>query len=189
MTSPDPAILDLRKLRNIPALTEGWAKVHAETAAICLEHCDHPTTVPLRVIVDNDEEQRYTLRRQRVSERMRRANNDLQDATEFGACGIAFLVVREVTGLTAINRSRKGTGFDYWLKKDSPDSLPFAHAARLEVSGILEGTDKELATRTRQKLNQSKPSDAETRLPAYAVVVEFGEPKAQVAGPREVHAR
>lgn len=189
MTSPDPAILDLRKLRNVPVLTAGWASVHAESAAICLEDCGHPTEVPLRVIVDQDDEQQFTLRRHRVSEKMRRANNDPQVATELGACGIAFLVVREVTGLTAINRSRKGTGFDYWLKQDSPDSLPFDDAARLEVSGILHGTDRELAARTRQKLNQSKPSDATTRLPAYAVVVEFGEPKAQVAGPREVHTR
>ena len=113
---------------------------------------------------------------------MRLAYFDLQRATELGACGVALLLTREMTDLMAIRQSRKGTGVDYWLgpANQSSDTLPFQNAARLEVSGLLSGTDKQFNTRLRKKLQQSVPSD-DTGLPAYAVVVEFSRPQAQVA--------
>ena len=72
----------------------------------------------------------------------------MQEATEWGACGVAILVVNQVTGKVVIERSKKGTGFDYWLgDNDDGDSLPFANSARLEVSGILTGTKAQIASR------------------------------------------
>ena len=43
------------------------------------------------------------------------AYRDLQEATEMGACGIAIVIARELIGYSIIERSVKGTGFDYWL--------------------------------------------------------------------------
>jgi len=181
MSESPRVALDLHKLgEGIPALTPALGQVHAECAAVCLEHQGHDESVELHV--RKLPKTRYELSRPPVTDVMRRAHSDLQRATEFGACGIALLLAREVTGLTAIQQSRKGTGFDYWLgpADQPPDVLAFQNSARLEVSGILEGTEKQFSARLKQKLRQSEPSD-KTQLPAYAVVVEFGRPQAEVA--------
>ena len=45
---------------------------------------------------------------------------------------------------TVIHRSRKGTGFDYWLGDEkNEDELPLQSKARLEVSGIRRADAKE----------------------------------------------
>lgn len=172
-------ILDLRDLeRGIPALTEALGQVHAQSAAICLEQGNHREPVNLTVKKIGDRQ--HVLRWPEVTEAMRRAFNDLERATELGACGVAILLVRDLTGLTSIRQSRKGNGFDYWLgPEETGDELIFQHSARLEVSGILAGTNSQFATRLKEKLKQTEASDA-TGLPAYAVVVEFGRPQAEV---------
>ncbi|BDA74130.1 hypothetical protein CAL7716_082960 [Calothrix sp. PCC 7716] len=89
--------------------------------------------------------------------------------------GIAFLVVRELTNLTVIERSAKGTGFDYWLGALEPDEeLPFQNRVRLEVSGIRSGDSSRVKARVKQKKEQTKPSDGQ--YPAYVIVVEFSTP-------------
>jgi hypothetical protein len=47
------------------------------------------------------------------------------------------MLIRQLTQFTVIERSRKGTGFDYWLgSEDEAGELPFQNKVRLEVSGI-----------------------------------------------------
>ena len=48
----------------------------------------------------------------------------------------------------------------------------------LEISGIREGNDQQVKARVQQKLKQTDRSDG--ALPAYVIVVEFGEPLAEV---------
>lgn len=173
-------VLDLNQLREgIPALTRALGEVHAECAAVCLDENGHGEVVSLHVR-DHTGVQ-FELTRSLVTETMRRAHYDKQKATELGACGVALLLTRELTGLTAIQQSRKGPGFDYWLGPEPPsaDALPFQHSARLEVSGILNGTESQFRARVKKKLAQSEPSD-DTGFPAIAAVVEFGKPQAEV---------
>ena len=73
-------------------------------------------------------------------------------------------------------KAPQGTGFDYWLT--SNDERNFFEA-RLEVSGLLKGTQAEIAQRQREKLRQTLRSD-DTRLPAYVLIVEFGLPEARI---------
>ena len=90
-------------------------------------------------------------------------------------------MLRELTGLLVIERSKKGPGFDYWLGEADDDRL-FAGKARLEVSGILSGSAGEITTRVKQKKNQIKPSAH--LAPGYVAIVEFGKPTTHVeAGP------
>lgn len=94
-----------------------------------------------------------------------------------GACGVAILAARELTGYTVVERSVKGTGFDYWLGAvNSPDSQlePLERKARLEVSGILHGATDIVEARIREKIRQTRRSAGE--FPAYIVVVEFHTP-------------
>jgi len=172
--------LDLRDLvSGVPALTKALGEVHSEAASVCLANQAHHE--PAVLIVRKVERPEYTLRWPHVTETMRRAYNDLERATELGAYGIALLLVRQRTGLRAIRQSRKGTGFDYWLGPEGTgDQLLFQGAARLEVSGILSGTESQFATRMKQKLKQPEAADS-SGLPAYACVVEFGRPQAEVA--------
>lgn len=111
-----------------------------------------------------------------VTPQMQRGYADPQEATEFGAAAVAILLTKDLVGFSVIRRSRKGTGFDYWLgdEQDDPD-LYFNHKARLEVSGIRHGTSSAINSRLQEKKDQTKRSDA-TGLPAYISIVEFGKP-------------
>ena len=77
-----------------------------------------------------------------------------------------------------LERSFKGTGFDYWMgnpaQHDENDELPFQNLTRLEVSGILQGDAVRIARRVKVKLDQVEPTDHVG--PAIIVVVEFGGP-------------
>ena len=102
--------------------------------------------------------------------------NDLEEATQQGAYAVAILLIRALTGYTVIERSRKGTGFDWWLGTE--DNL-FQGKARLEVSGILRGTMRRINSRIKARMDQTRQSD-KLALTAYVVVVEFGTPRAKV---------
>ena len=87
------------------------------------------------------------------------------------------MIIQELTDYTVIERSRRGTGFDYWLgKKGDNSEIPFQNAVRLEVSGIRKGDDSRIKARIKQKLEQVSPTDG--TLPVYIVVVEFSNPLA-----------
>lgn len=92
-----------------------------------------------------------------------------------GAAGVAILIVRAVTGKNVIERSKKGTGLDYWVGDTDDDELIFSNKARFEVSGILKGTDTEIAGRLKKKNAQVQITD-HLGLPAYVAIIEFGQP-------------
>ena len=66
----------------------------------------------------------------------------------------------------------------FWLGSKNFQAPYLQKKARLEVSGILCGTDGVINSRIKLKLKQTERSDG--TLPAYIVVVEFGYPKAKV---------
>ncbi len=83
-----------------------------------------------------------------VTEAMRRYWNDPEETAEQGAFALALLLLRSLAGLTVLERSRKGTGFDWWLAAE--DNL-FQAAGRLEVSGIMRGSAKRINQRLREQ--------------------------------------
>lgn len=97
---------------------------------------------------------------------------------EHGACGIAVLLVDSLTEYTVVERSQKGTGIDYWLGKKGANEPLFQAKARLEISGIRQGGEKDIETRVRRKETQIAPSDGS--LPGIIVVVEFSAPRARM---------
>ena len=173
-------MLDLNELKQgMPAITPAYGEALAEAAGVCLESQGHIQGVELRIIgyVSN----LYILYWPTITDQTRRAWNDLQESTEFGATAIAVLLSKKEIGYSVIERSVKGTGIDYWLGGDD-GAPPFQNKARLEISGILKasGNNAERAVKTRvnQKLRQTELSDGS--LPAYVIVVEFGSPLAEV---------
>lgn len=171
-------VLDLSKLsEGLPAITPSFGAALAEACAVCLRDQGHQSGVILSVQGDFCDS--FVLLFPDVTEQMRRCWNDREYATEQAAYGIALLLIRQLTDLTVVERSRKGTGFDYWLGTASAvDTQPFKKTVRLEVSGIRQGNQQQVRTRVKLKTLQIKPTD--NLAPAYIAVVEFSQPLAQV---------
>ncbi|NJK51908.1 MAG: hypothetical protein HC936_02250 [Leptolyngbyaceae cyanobacterium SU_3_3] len=168
-------VLSLQRLeQGLPAITPAFGAAIAEAGAICLTDEAHQPGVTLEV--EGEFSTTFALDWQPVTEQTRRCWNDEQYTTEQAAYGIAFLLILQLTELTVIERSRKGTGFDYWLgTQGSSVALPFERMARLEVSGIRRGNRSQINARVKQKTEQTRASDGQG-LPAYIIVVEFSRP-------------
>ena len=172
------ALLDLGELGrgNIPALTAAMGAVLAEAGGVCLESQGHSSgaTLTVRGYADGS----YTLTWAPVSEQARNlAYNDAAKATEMGAEGIAVLIARAVIGYEVIRRSRRGDGFDYWLGVWV--ETEFIAQAGLEVSGIRNGSDRQVRARVREKRSQAHQGGRQ-RWATYVIVVEFSQPLAEV---------
>jgi hypothetical protein len=155
---------------GMPGLTPAWGAVLAEAASVCLESQGHPVHVELRV--DGSFEETFVLERLSVSRQMALSHQDEEEATELGACGVAILAARSLMDLVVLHRSRRGTGFDYWLSPEW-DSL-LEHGARLEVSGIRKGSETAIKVRIAEKMRQIQRFRTST--PAWVSIVEFGRP-------------
>lgn len=167
--------LILESLANgFPAISDVGGLNLAQAGAVCLDQHGHPKGVEMKV--GGDFAETFNLYWPDVTDQMRRFWNDTEVAVEHGAYGIAFLLIRRLTPFTVIERSRKGTGFDYWLGNEG-DFL-FQKKARLEVSGIGKGSSQHIVRRVNIKLKQTARSDG--TLPAYVIVVEFSAPTSQV---------
>jgi hypothetical protein len=160
----------------------GWSLTFgatcADAASVCLEEQSHSVQVTFQV--DGMKTLTVELQRNTVDDTVRRFNADLEVATEYGAYGIAALLMPHLTQLTVIERSIKGRGFgfDFWLGAIDDLQTVFQRKARLEVSGIRQGSQSILQSRVNMKLEQISPSDA--LCPGYVCVVEFGTPRAWI---------
>jgi len=179
MTEPPAEVIESLHLgrlgRGYPGLTPNGGVHLAQACTVCLEERGHVSGM-CRLVSRGAYSALYRLAWSDIDDRVVRQWNDDQEATEEGACGLAILLITSLTDFQVVMRSRKGTGFDYWLgRKD--DEL-FQNAARLEVSGIRFGDQRLVDRRLHQKREQTKRSDG--ALPAFVVVVEFGTPLAVV---------
>lgn len=164
--------LDLRDLAGgLGNITAEFGSAIAQAGGVSFEKQGHSSGATLAL--EGDHPGSLTCLWARCDEKARRCWNDQEMATEFGAEAIAILLVYRYCRFQVVERSWKGTGFDYWLGDDD-DNL-FQSKARLEVSGIANGPRNEVQRRVRLKIQQTNPSDT-TGLPAYIVVVEFGAP-------------
>jgi hypothetical protein len=177
-SSPLRAIVLTNLTEGYPGITPAFGTGLAEAGAVCLEEQGHDNSVSFFVKGDYDET--FTLVRPTATEQMRRCWNDYDVATEYGAYGIACLLILLLTDYTIIRRSRRGTGFDYWVGYiDREDENIFQDKARLEVSGMRHASDTLVRARVRKKKTQTGKSDA-AYLPAYVIVIEFSRPTGEV---------
>jgi hypothetical protein len=162
-----------------PGITREWGVSLAQAAAVCLEEVGHSPDIALRV--DGGITARFRLSWIQPTEQTLRCFADSDEATEFGACAIAIVLVHELTTLTVFERSRKGKGFDYWLAEKGNNEPLFQEKTRLEISGLRRGETSEVSSREHQKIAQVKryETDSTRRLPAIVVIVEFGAPRSR----------
>ncbi len=195
-------MLDLNELAvgEHPGITAEKGAELAQAGAVCLEERGHAQGVMLTVrgSVSNSHRLAWTP----VTPQAHRTWADDAEATEDGAACIAALLANREMGQMVVIRAAKSTpqrptGFDYWLgddnmanmsdvEQEATESLASFLAGdrlvvrtRLEVSGIRNDSDAAIRARVRRKLRQMDRSNT-LELPAYAIVVEFGHPVAEV---------
>jgi hypothetical protein len=167
-------IIESLENNDFPGLTTSLCRVYSEACAVCLDEQKLSQGAVMKIIGDLPSSLKLTWNP--ATQQMFRAHNDEEVATEYGALCIAFHLINNLTDFTVLERSRKGTGFDYWLGYNK-DTL-FQNKVRLEVSGIRNGTMNILNKRVKIKLKQTTPTDG--TLPAYIIVVMFNEPISKV---------
>ncbi|MDX2286097.1 MAG: hypothetical protein NW241_18155 [Bacteroidia bacterium] len=155
---------------GLPGLSPAFGALLAEACAVCLERAGHQPGCQLRVIGGWQRVLPVHWEGPQPPEAWQ-AWGDPDEATEFGATGLAISLLLMLTDYTVIRRSVKGTGFDYWLGKQG-EGPPFQDAARLEISGIARGDAGKAQYRFQTKVEQTRKS-AGTGLPAIVIVVEF----------------
>lgn len=163
--------------KGLPGINSICGSFLCDASRVCLDNQNHTSGVKILLEGISNANCKIVWKG-KIDEQSRRSWNDTQEMTEYGACGIAILLILKLTEYTVIERSKKGTGFDYWLGYRNSE-LPFQNSARLEISGILKGDRVTFNSRVSQKLKQTFPTD-NTELPAYVVVVEFSEPKVKM---------
>jgi len=103
-------------------LLDSLAGYMGACAAVCLNRA-HRSGVEM--VVEGYARATFLLSWESLTEQHYRTCADLQEATEYGACGVAILVVRELTGKTVVEPAAKGPGFDFWIGDEEDTELPF----------------------------------------------------------------
>ena len=102
-----------RLAEGMPGISPPYGQSMAEAAAVCLHDQGHRPGVEMPVT--GSYQSRFRVIWGEVTEQMVRSWADPEFATEQGAYGLAALLIEALSDLTVLERSRKGTGFDYWL--------------------------------------------------------------------------
>ena len=102
-------MLDLNELGDgLPAITPSFGTALAEAAGVCLESQGHEllTQITIRGHVSVE----HPLVWPRVTEQTRMTWNDPEEATEYGATGIAVLLARQELGYLVDRAFTQGDG-------------------------------------------------------------------------------
>jgi len=168
--------LNISELNNgLPTITPVYGQGIAEAAAFCLQKNSHKSTeCVLNCIktLKNDKED-FLLVWDELDPRVESTYGDFDEATEYGAMGLAVLLSIKLTKYTTVERSMKGTGIDFWI--GDKDSNMFQKKARLEISGLFHGTESQFNSRIKQKFKQTNISDS-SGFDCFVSVIEFGKP-------------
>jgi hypothetical protein len=150
-------------------VTPAIGAAYAEAVSVCLErHYSSPQEMLVR---DGIGEIKSTAEWQAPDERTRNGWANKDDATEYGAYGLALAAAELTRGMVAVRRAETRTGADYYLGPPTTPADDLEASLRLEVSGTDEGNESVISSRLRQKLEQA--ATGACNLPAIATVVGF----------------
>ena len=166
--------IDLKEISNgFPGLSQVSGQHLFESCVVCLTRQNHSNT-GTTLEIKGDSSINSTLVWDNVfDDQLDRTWKDQFYATEHGAVCIAILLALKLTDYTIVEKSARKNGFDYWLGKK--DDILFQKKARLEISGIFNGSEKDINKRYNVKVKQTEQSDA-LKIPAYIGIVEFSKP-------------
>lgn len=84
-------ILNSLRKGSFGCITKDYGGYLAEAASVCLEDQEHRSGVCLSV--DGEFNEQFVLTWRNINAQVRRCHNDLEVATEYGAYGIAVLLI------------------------------------------------------------------------------------------------
>ena len=154
-------------------LTPAAGSFLSESAEFCLSKNNHTDPVTLNITGDTETSGVLEWSRPADHKTADRTYGNRNEASEDGAYAVAIVVLTQLENFPAVAKSPIGTGMDYWITGNDDAEI---FLARLEVSGIFKGSSSQIRSRLETKLEQTKASD-DTKLPAYAAIVEFGSPE------------
>jgi hypothetical protein len=163
---------------GIPVIPKEAAGFYEQNCIVCFDDQGHSSGVNIIITcIDSSKISFPVVWDGMVTKETKSAYADMVRTTEYAACSIALLTVRETTDYTAIEQAIRGTSIDYYLgHKSEVSDLIFNRVARLETSGILrESGSNTVRERLREKIRRLKPG-----IPALIAVVEFSKPECQV---------
>lgn len=173
--------MDMRDLSAAgPMLHSSARALFGASASRCLREYKRRGVINLR-LEHAGATSSVSVRTHNITRALLATYNDLQDATEHGAYGIALLSAARTLGATVAERSFKGTGFDFHLNPPGsgattePDDI-FADKWAIEVSGILKGDAAKVEARLAEK--RAQVADHAQLTKTLVAVVEFSEPYA-----------
>lgn len=167
------------------AVTPAAVPFYKEQCMVCFHKNGHRSGVNLHVSYEDSDDAFQIVWSGDVTDRMLNyAYVDKKKCIDFGACAIALLLVPELTSYQVERASdANGSGIDYYLGlQGQDDDLIFNHAARLEVSGILqENKNNTVQQRVNEKKKRlSESSSISDFTPTYIIIVEFSRPWSKV---------
>jgi hypothetical protein len=162
---------------GMPGLPRELGRKFAEAAATLLENRGHSSGVRLAIDGDRDFQSTYNLIWSRPGPEI---PESVRYPIEWGAYGVAIVVVKERTGKVVVDMAANGTGFEFWLDdQHNEDGFCFEDMALLNVSGILNGDETVITSRVATVLAQLAGSGL-PRVTTYVAIVEFGVPMTRV---------
>jgi hypothetical protein len=171
-------ILNLEDLRHgCSGILPSFGSFMCDCAIYSFASEGHQSGVILKVEMENQTLNYLVIWASELTIQMSRSMNDNERATDYGAMGLAILLVLQLTEYQHFTVSQKGTGIDFFLFKEEPFDADILHAnARLEVSGMRKASKTNtIAIRLKQKSEQVKSSD-EMGIDAYISITEFNKP-------------
>jgi hypothetical protein len=152
-----------------PGVTPVISASYAEAATVCLgRHHQPPQPISLQ---DRDAIMSVNAEWEPADERTRNGWANMDDATEYGAYGLALAAVELTRGMVAVRRAETRTGADYYLGLPGRRADDLESSFRLEISGTDQGNESVIQARLRQKVEQALAGTS--NLPAIATVVGF----------------
>ena len=174
-------ILDLERIRDgFPGITATAGGYLLEAAVLCLNRRHHSNGVALKITGSFEKEValKWDLR---IDSQLDRTWKDQNVATEHGALCLAALLVPFLTEYVVFSQASPGEGVDYYLIKKSRANSEidiFHYDAKLEVSGLFQGTVSDVNRRFILKIIQTDKSPGEN-CPVFICIVEFGTPQSR----------
>lgn len=166
--------IDIQEIfQGLPGLSPTSGQHLYEGCVVCLTRKSHSST-GTELNVYGDATVNYSLTWNSIfDDQLDRTWADQFYATEHGAVCLSILLALKLTNFTVIEKSARKNGFDYWLGEKG--DILFQKKARLEVSGIFDGSINDVNSRYKVKVKQTQQSDS-LNLPAYIGIVEFRKP-------------
>jgi len=168
--------INIENLRaGLPTLTPYDGSFFYEVALFCLNENGHSSGV-IATRTEGNCPQLSISWNSVLDKRAEYTYRDHAEAAEFGATGLAILYSLELTGHNTVERSAKGTSFDYWIGdcKDEED-ISLSRFERMEISGIFSSDNQEVKKRFKIKQKQISKSDA-MKIPKIVFIFEFSNP-------------